>query len=116
MNLYEIAKVIVDVTEFIVFMLFSTLLTFASSAFPATFQIRNLQPSPGEHEQKEASGCTAGAELRCVCRATPGSSFAAEVARRVARRALERRTLCRAHHWEFTPLHSLNVKYLRDSL
>lgn len=81
-----------------------------SSVFPATFQIGNLQPSAGEREQKEASGGTAGAELRRVCRATPGSGFAAEVARRVARRALERRTLRRAHGWELRPQRKLNVQ------
>lgn len=67
---------------------------------PAMFQIGILQSSAGEREQKEASGGSSGAQLRCVCRATPGSSFAAEVARRVARRALERRTLSRAHGWK----------------
>ncbi|KAK3562218.1 hypothetical protein QTP86_030549, partial [Hemibagrus guttatus] len=49
-------------------------------------RIRSVEPAARDAEQEEASGGAAGSQLRRVYRATPGPSFAAEVARRVGNR------------------------------
>jgi hypothetical protein len=52
--------------------------------------------------EEKGSGCQSASALApdaaCVCMAWRGATFAAEVARRVALRALERRPLTCGHH------------------
>ncbi|CAB1339426.1 unnamed protein product, partial [Coregonus sp. 'balchen'] len=63
---------------------------------------RSLEWSGRQPVEEECSGCQPPSALAsaCACLAGRGATFAAEVARRVALRALERRPLpCGHHHW-----------------